>query len=96
MIRIILTQYQKVKDQIDTFKMSMTKLKNSLKDRDQICHLLKKFLWSKISLFNINCKSFFYLFFLFLWDLFFSFLRIKDIMRLFMIFNYKIFIFYYF
>ena len=35
----ILTQYQNVKDQIDIFKRPGTKLTNSLKDKDQICHL---------------------------------------------------------
>ena len=63
-IRTILTQYQKVKDQIDTFKMSKTKLKNSLKDKDQICHLLKNFLWSKYPLSMLIVKVFFFFFFL--------------------------------
>ena len=61
-IRTILTQYQKVKDQIDTFKMSKTKLKNSLKDKDQICHLLKNFLWSKYPLSMLIVKVFFFFF----------------------------------
>ena len=37
--RIILTQYQKVRDQIDTFERSRTKLTHKLKVRDQIGNL---------------------------------------------------------
>ena len=34
-----LTQYQKVRDQIDTTERIETKLKYSVKDKDQICSL---------------------------------------------------------
>ena len=35
----ILTQYQKVRDQIDTFEKLRTKLKYDVNVRDQICNL---------------------------------------------------------
>ena len=39
MSETILTQYQNIKDQIDTFKMSMIKLTFSINVRDQIYSL---------------------------------------------------------
>ena len=34
----ILTQYQKVRDQIDTIERIGTKLKYGMKDKDQLCN----------------------------------------------------------
>ena len=39
MVRIILTQYQKVKDQIDTIKRFETKIKYGVKNNNQLCNL---------------------------------------------------------
>jgi len=39
MVRTKLTQYRKVRDQIDTIERLRTKLKYGVKDRDQICSL---------------------------------------------------------
>ena len=46
----ILTQYQKVRDQIDTFERLMTKLKYNENVRDQICNLPKKVKKKKINI----------------------------------------------
>ena len=35
----ILTQYQKVMDQTDTIKRLETKLRNAVKDKNQLCNL---------------------------------------------------------
>lgn len=49
-VMTILTQYQKVRDQIDTFERLRTKLTYDVKVEDQICSLPQYFLLSYLRL----------------------------------------------